>query len=438
VRRKLLLLLVVVLGIASLLVLTGRGDSESCLSFNPDQVQARNLQGAWKVMAGDRCLADFGQRQAEAERMAAVIRHYRLSQRRQVGHAGPLVGLEYWLAGEAVPAGTLAGEDAIPFNPERLEVKRLRCGWTIVDGELWLVQFGEDETAARQSLEIIRKYGFTHLCFVGRPQPGMAYFRVDGEVAAGTPAAAAPPEPGQGRLSVTVREGDAGLAVNPTVTVCALDRPDAAPLSLSDNPCLFSLVPGRYRASAHVGQGAETPPTVVEVVAGQTVEVVLNTGTGTLVLTLAAGGQPVFPAPQIQILSGGQMVAALNESPARFQLPAGSYRARIQLSAAQAFEVPGDLVVTPGGTLAPTVEVPCAHVSVTVNGGGHAPGSGRFPYVEITQAGRMVAALSDNPARFLLLAGQYEMAVVENGQRIGVQPLAVSAGPAQAVTLSLP
>ncbi|OPZ23136.1 MAG: hypothetical protein BWZ02_03324 [Lentisphaerae bacterium ADurb.BinA184] len=316
------------------------------------------------------------------------------------------------------------GKVLVTLNPGDA-VPAIEGGWitfAVVEGTLELEAAGKTITAATGS-------NFT---------VGSVDGRMDISVAAGTPAAAAPPEPGQGRLSVTVREGDAGLAVNPTVTVCALDRPDAAPLSLSDNPCLFSLVPGRYRASAHVGQGAETPPTVVEVVAGQTVEVVLNTGTGTLVLTLAAGGQPVFPAPQIQILSGGQMVAALNESPARFQLPAGSYRARIQLSAAQAFEVPGDLVVTPGGTLAPTVEVPCAHVSVTVNGGGHAPGSGRFPYVEITQAGRMVAALSDNPARFLLLAGQYEMAVVENGQRIGVQPLAVSAGPAQAVTLSLP
>ena len=39
------------------------------------------------------------------------------------------------------------------------------------------MDFGQEEGEARQALSHILRYGFTHICFVGRPQPSMTYLR---------------------------------------------------------------------------------------------------------------------------------------------------------------------------------------------------------------------------------------------------------------------
>lgn len=71
----------------------------------------------------------------------------------------------------------MRGEDAIPFNPSNLEVQRVRGRWKIVEGNHWLMDFDQHEGEARQSLSNILRYGFRYICFVGRPDPSMTYFR---------------------------------------------------------------------------------------------------------------------------------------------------------------------------------------------------------------------------------------------------------------------
>ena len=55
--------------------------------------------------------------------------------------------------------------------------QRMRDNWTVVDGNSLLFAFGSKELDARKALCVIKKYGFTKACFVGRPGPSMIYLR---------------------------------------------------------------------------------------------------------------------------------------------------------------------------------------------------------------------------------------------------------------------
>jgi hypothetical protein len=45
-----------------------------------------------------------------------------------------------------------------------------------VDGTHWILDFGASQANANKALNIIKKYGFSQICFVGRPNPPMMYF----------------------------------------------------------------------------------------------------------------------------------------------------------------------------------------------------------------------------------------------------------------------
>lgn len=85
-------------------------------------------------------------------------------------------------AGPFLPPGGLVAarplkEDCVSFNPDTTEVKKINGRWKIVDGKHWMFDFAEKQAEARQALRIIKHYGFTKSCFVGRPDPSFQYLR---------------------------------------------------------------------------------------------------------------------------------------------------------------------------------------------------------------------------------------------------------------------
>jgi len=67
--------------------------------------------------------------------------------------------------------------DAIPFNPNTIVVKQIGQRWKIADGNNWLLDFGPAQGNAKAAFHFIKKCGFTFICFAGRPNPLMTYFR---------------------------------------------------------------------------------------------------------------------------------------------------------------------------------------------------------------------------------------------------------------------
>jgi len=76
-------------------------------------------------------------------------------------------------------------EDCISFNNSTTQMAQINGRWKIVDGNHWMFDFGNNRDEARAALRVIRHYGANQSCFVGRPQPSLAYLLVSGSAPTG-------------------------------------------------------------------------------------------------------------------------------------------------------------------------------------------------------------------------------------------------------------
>lgn len=148
---------------------------EDCLSFNPASTTVRNINGNWTIADGNHLLFSFGDKRDEALNALKVIKYYRMDSSCFVGRPDP--SFRYLLVNGNAPQGSMPGEDCVSFNPNTIEVKNIGGRWKIVDGSHWIFDFGDKESEARTAFTIIKKYGFTRSCFVGRPNPSFNYLR---------------------------------------------------------------------------------------------------------------------------------------------------------------------------------------------------------------------------------------------------------------------
>lgn len=151
--------------------------AEDCIAFDPTQVEAKLVNGNWTVVQGNMLMVNFGSNQANCQKAVSVIKYYKMNSQCFVGRPNP--PFQYWLANGQSPVGPFAGEDCIKFNPNTAEVKQINGRWKIVDGNNWLFDFNTSQANAVTALGIIKKYGFTSVCYVGRPNAPMQYFRKD-------------------------------------------------------------------------------------------------------------------------------------------------------------------------------------------------------------------------------------------------------------------
>jgi hypothetical protein len=148
---------------------------EDCISFNYATATVQQIQGRWKIVDGNNWLFDFGNKESEAKKSLNIITKYRMNQVCFVGRPNP--SFQYMLVSGSAPAGALGGEDCVPFNPATTTVQQIKGSWKMVDGNHWMFDFGANKEEADQTLAIIKKYGFTYSCFVGRPGPEFKYLR---------------------------------------------------------------------------------------------------------------------------------------------------------------------------------------------------------------------------------------------------------------------
>jgi len=150
-------------------------EGEDCVNFDPAAIRLRQVNGRWKLVEGSRWLFDFGTDRAAAQMALQVIERYRMNRSCFVGRPDP--SFTYLLAKGGIPAGPMAGEDCLAFDPLRIRVSKIQKRWKIVEGRHWLFDFGKNEGEARHALAIIKRYGFTRSCFVGRPKAEFTYLR---------------------------------------------------------------------------------------------------------------------------------------------------------------------------------------------------------------------------------------------------------------------
>jgi len=149
--------------------------AEDCLPIDYSKVSVALIGNRYKIVQGAAWLLDFGTDQASADKALNIIKFYKFTSQCFVGRPNP--SMQYFLCNGASPAGAFPGEDAIGFNPSAVTVEKINNSWKIVEGAHWILDFASNEADARKAFSIIQKYGFNRICFVGRPNPPMMYFR---------------------------------------------------------------------------------------------------------------------------------------------------------------------------------------------------------------------------------------------------------------------
>lgn len=148
---------------------------DDCLAIRPNSVQVQHVAGSWKIVDGDQWVLDFGAVQANAVRAKTLIVHYGFDRICFVGRPHP--PMMYFTVNDHAPSGPIAGEDAIAFDLAGVVAQEIVGSWIVTDGVSRMLDFGASKTNALHAVTIIKRYGFTHQCFVGRPNPPMMYFR---------------------------------------------------------------------------------------------------------------------------------------------------------------------------------------------------------------------------------------------------------------------
>lgn len=153
---------------------------EDCIPFDPENVEIEEYDGdRWRLVHEGAAMLVFDEFE-NAKKARNVIQAYGFDDQCFVGRPNP--PMTYWLA-DGGPAstddGTIEGEDCIGFDPENLQIEPFDGDrWRVVDGNSALLVF-DSEANAQRTIDVIRHYGFDRQCFVGRPDPPMAYWLSD-------------------------------------------------------------------------------------------------------------------------------------------------------------------------------------------------------------------------------------------------------------------
>ncbi len=148
---------------------------DDCLAIDPMNLQVRQVAGNWTIVDDAQLVLDFGASKPNADRAKDIIARYWFDRICYVGRPHP--PMTYFTVNGHAPSGAMAGEDAIAFDLAGVVAQQLGGSWIVTDGLSRLLDFGNSKADALQAVTIIKRYGFTHQCFVGRPNAQMMYFR---------------------------------------------------------------------------------------------------------------------------------------------------------------------------------------------------------------------------------------------------------------------
>jgi hypothetical protein len=153
---------------------TAAASAASLQQFDYRSAQVRWRDGRWELEAGGVWLKDFGQREHDAREALRVMQMLRLTQRGTVGAPAPI--MEYWLADGMAPTGLGSNLRLTPIDRNSLRVEEVNKMWCVRDDRQLLFNFGVQKAAAEQAAEVIQRYGFAKVGYVGYPRPTMIYF----------------------------------------------------------------------------------------------------------------------------------------------------------------------------------------------------------------------------------------------------------------------
>lgn len=151
---------------------------KDCICINYQFVEAKQVNGSWKVVEGDHWIMDFQEHADEAQMAAKTIRTYKMTDMCFVGR-GTARPMMFFLSDGAAPVGKVDGEDKNWIDPEQVKAEEIDGRWKITCGTIWMEDFDKNAEIAKEGAALIKLYGFNRHCFVGRPGAPMEYFTRD-------------------------------------------------------------------------------------------------------------------------------------------------------------------------------------------------------------------------------------------------------------------
>lgn len=143
-------------------------------NFDHNSVQVRWVQGNWYLYAGTMMLKDFGSDQYAAREAARMIQQLKLNAHGVVGQPSPI--MEYWLSNGKAPRTTRGLLRTLPIDLESLRAQDIQGQWCVLDNARMFFNFGKQKAQAQEAVNVMRKYRFGEIGYLGYPKPHMIYF----------------------------------------------------------------------------------------------------------------------------------------------------------------------------------------------------------------------------------------------------------------------
>jgi len=150
-----------------------KGLKEDLVSFDPNAVTARLVDGHWQARTAAEVLKDFGPDRSSAQEAGRLIHDLGVNQLGTVNGSNP--PFEYWLVNGKPPRLANSRAIVVPVFSRSVRAESVGGTWVLTDGTKGLYDFGADAAAAQRAAIIYWKYGFNQLGVIGAPQPTMFY-----------------------------------------------------------------------------------------------------------------------------------------------------------------------------------------------------------------------------------------------------------------------
>lgn len=142
-------------------------DSPDRIVFDPRRVEVRRIGPDWKLMIGDRCLANFGQSEDQARDGLRLVEFYHFTEQRHFGP--PEAPLTYYLVNGEAPRGLMLGLSNREFRADDMEARQQGALWYLCERGQPILAAGKSKEDAEHLLQLLQRYEFDHVCQLGQP-----------------------------------------------------------------------------------------------------------------------------------------------------------------------------------------------------------------------------------------------------------------------------
>ena len=136
------------------------------IKFDPYGAEVRMEGRRWQLWSGRTMLKDFGDNRNAAYEARRLVAELKLTERGAIGTPTPV--MEYWLSDGQAPPLPSFGRNVIPFEPAGVKVLEDNGSFCVGDDRHVLFNFGPYADDAQRALEVIRRYDFNEIGFIGR------------------------------------------------------------------------------------------------------------------------------------------------------------------------------------------------------------------------------------------------------------------------------